>query len=1132
MRNSSRRKVTKDTPPERSRPLAGIALWLMFVLSVQSVTPLVAFAAADTASDPTGTHSNPSALETPAPSESDTETDDPEATNSTESETESESDDEAANSSEAAHQVGADTSTKTQDDPKQGSEHNGETGAPGTDGEPAGEQPKGSADESSSPTVAADNVDATVPTTPSDESDKAAPEPAEETAPNGESGSSGAGGVAESGDATAVGSIESNVNTNDTDLPGVDDHPQPPDTDQTGPEKKTETPDADAQQPNDDAGAATSPAQPSQKDSAPKEGDDSKPEQSESESGPGASSAQPDPTPPLAGDVTLTASSGSTSITQNNHATITATLSVSASSGAASAAGGGGAASTGDATAVGHIENVFNVNMVDSELLIEFITQTLGVEDFDLRDAFELTFDDLATAWSTPPCAGAVCEDIDMTQTNSSTIESVLDVIAESGAATAGENGTGISGDASAYGQVTNFGNANLVDSNFLLLTFNNLSDYGGDVVLPNASFFEDLFAAEQCPAGSGEMTQRNATGITNDADVGASSGTASAESGRAQSGTASGDIRIENRGQQNYIGCGEFSMLIRVQGEFSGDIFGLPDGMQWEQTPDGIRLYQTGAGGPRQDYGSVTQENGSQLSNTLRVTALSGDAHVGTDGSAESGDAHAAGDIRNWVGMNAIGSNVASLIFNIFGNWTGNLAFGQPDLWMGLHARSSDTPILPGSPITYTYTVFNGGDSDATDVTVATRFATGSLHYPEERTRELGTIAPGETREFSVTAHVPDTPISGEVPLPLSATVTAVEPDGNPDDNEDTVTVYAGVPERDRDDDPSKRLTFPAHFDIEKTASHATATPGTTVAYSVSLTATGGHLFDALLVDIVRDSAGNILSEQTWPLETIKNGEEITIDYDITLSDTVATGTYTNTAQLVGLHASRRSAYQRRYASDIASHDLTVIGEQRGTVAGIQHSAPVPECPRYLTDYLRRGMSNDPLEVAKLQRFLNERMTVGLRVTGIFDAPTEAAVRAFQRRYADDILAPWGATQDTGYVYYTTQQKINELVCADSRDFPLSRTQQREIEAFRSSLEQGTRPVDDDAPIGQAPATAAGNSVAVRAGDDQEDDPVSTAKPLTKKPTPAGQASILERVRGWLWSSVTPLLARASERE
>lgn len=83
------------------------------------------------------------------------------------------------------------------------------------------------------------------------------------------------------------------------------------------------------------------------------------------------------------------------------------------------------------------------------------------------------------------------------------------------------------------------------------------------------------------------------------------------------------------------------------------------------------------------------------------------------------------------------------------------------------------------------------------------------------------------------------------------------------------------------------------------------------------------------------------------------------------------------------------------------------------------------------LTKYLRRGKANDPAEVKKLQQFLNGEMGSGLPTTGFFGPLTEAAVKAFQAKYAADILAPWGITDPTGYVYKTTMWKINMIICA-----------------------------------------------------------------------------------------------------
>jgi hypothetical protein len=105
-----------------------------------------------------------------------------------------------------------------------------------------------------------------------------------------------------------------------------------------------------------------------------------------------------------------------------------------------------------------------------------------------------------------------------------------------------------------------------------------------------------------------------------------------------------------------------------------------------------------------------------------------------------------------------------------------------------------------------------------------------------------------------------------------------------------------------------------------------------------------------------------------------------------------------------------------------------------RGQVLGASTTAL--QCVAYLRDYMRQATVNDPEQVLKLQIFLN---AVGLTtpVTKVFDTDTDRAVRAFQEKYASDVLAPWGLTDPTGYVYKTTRWKINNIVCPGSEAYP-----------------------------------------------------------------------------------------------
>lgn len=113
--------------------------------------------------------------------------------------------------------------------------------------------------------------------------------------------------------------------------------------------------------------------------------------------------------------------------------------------------------------------------------------------------------------------------------------------------------------------------------------------------------------------------------------------------------------------------------------------------------------------------------------------------------------------------------------------------------------------------------------------------------------------------------------------------------------------------------------------------------------------------------------------------------------------------------------------------------------------------SAPATEqCLPYLQTFIKRGGANDAEEVRKLQDFFRTVEGIELEITGEYDTPSINAVEAFQRKYAAEVLAPWGAGLPTGHVYITTRKKVNELYCQNRAQFPLSDDQLAEIERFR----------------------------------------------------------------------------------
>jgi hypothetical protein len=132
----------------------------------------------------------------------------------------------------------------------------------------------------------------------------------------------------------------------------------------------------------------------------------------------------------------------------------------------------------------------------------------------------------------------------------------------------------------------------------------------------------------------------------------------------------------------------------------------------------------------------------------------------------------------------------------------------------------------------------------------------------------------------------------------------------------------------------------------------------------------------------------------------------------------------------------------------------------RRNTAAAIDVLPPltnISQC-QYLTKYLKYGWNNPVSEVTKLQTFLRDTEKINVNVTGIFDLQTLSAVHTFQARYLNDVMVPWGVRRTSGFVYYTTTKKINEIYCKTT--FSLTPAQVAEIEAYRRNIQnQNNKP-------------------------------------------------------------------------
>ncbi|PJE74200.1 MAG: hypothetical protein COV01_01755 [Candidatus Taylorbacteria bacterium CG10_big_fil_rev_8_21_14_0_10_41_48] len=122
---------------------------------------------------------------------------------------------------------------------------------------------------------------------------------------------------------------------------------------------------------------------------------------------------------------------------------------------------------------------------------------------------------------------------------------------------------------------------------------------------------------------------------------------------------------------------------------------------------------------------------------------------------------------------------------------------------------------------------------------------------------------------------------------------------------------------------------------------------------------------------------------------------------------------------------------------SSTVPDDVWILIDTVSTTGGTA-PAPAKVCKYddFLTSFMKMGISNNPNEVRKLQYFLNTYEGATLSVNGEFDLSTDEAVKAFQVKYSESVLSPWGTNIPTGIVYITTTAEINRIFCGYNPEY------------------------------------------------------------------------------------------------
>lgn len=641
-----------------------------------------------------------------------------------------------------------------------------------------------------------------------------------------------------------------------------------------------------------------------------------------------------------ASDASAASTTPSAEIVNTNTADVSNTSTTTAETGTNSAgATGSGNASvdTGNAVAAGNVINVVNTNLVNSNGFIALLNLVFGAGNLDLRSALSF-FDGNGNAAS--DCSLESCGSGQLKVVNNSDAEVVNDIVVRSqtGGNTASAEGGDASvstGNAYAAANLINVVNSNFVNSNYLLLSINSFGGMNGDLVLPNADFFKNFFGAGSGTAGGTTVSNNNTADVTNNVDVQAETGNntaSSTDSGGASvtTGNSGAGTSVVNHVNTNLFGGSNFFLLVRVYGNWAGQIFSAPPGISWSEGPGGVQIFSDpseggGSGGSTLD---VANTNRASVLNNVSVVALTGENKVASEGGAASvdtGDAFAAANVINVVNTNVIGKNWMFAILNIFGDWNGNIAFGRPDLWLGATAENASNADV-GTEVPFTFTVTNNGDADATNVVLKPK-SVPNLSFGGTNGWNIGTVKRGQTVEFTRAAKVTGSLPTGTTPVTLSITATGLENDANISDNTEEVTVSLTRIDRGWVGAVRPNIeTIDPIWKVTKTTSASSTIPaGSSVTYTVVVQNDGGPGYDSVLRDTIYDANGEVVTVNGWNLGTVAPREEIRVTYTVAFGTAMKPGVYTNKAQVTARGRSSAPQYSVVANSGIATADVAL---------------------------------------------------------------------------------------------------------------------------------------------------------------------------------------------------------------
>lgn len=350
----------------------------------------------------------------------------------------------------------------------------------------------------------------------------------------------------------------------------------------------------------------------------------------------------------------------------------------------------GGNATTGNASALATLTNVVNsaVNTGGGSGPATFVQNITGnvYGDIMLYPAM------LAAMLQQPAASTATPSSVKVDNTNA--IANNVNLKATSGDATVAKNttaGNATTGSANAVASVMNIINSIIAANKSFIGTVNIYGNLNGDILVA-PDFIPQLLASNADANHPTTIDSTNTTGITNNVNLAAASGTASVDkntsAGNATTGKAATNLVVLNLTGQKVVASNSLLVFVNVLGTWVGMIVNAPAGATAAELGSGVT---SSAMAPE----TLTTTTNNQITNNINLAAQSGNAAVSENthaGNASTGNATASAMILNLANSSLGLANWFGVLFiNVFGSWNGSF---------GVDTASGNPPVTePSAP-------------------------------------------------------------------------------------------------------------------------------------------------------------------------------------------------------------------------------------------------------------------------------------------------------------------------------------------------------------------------------------------------------------------------------------------------